>query len=121
MLLSPHTPFFSIWPPGIGGRQSVRGESPLADPQPLTSVARNRLGSLCAFPVKPFLSLVQPCAPTLAARNMLGQLIAAGGIADVVLGLVDAAGLLEDLRRDLVVAADRLVRGRGSDLLSTAI
>jgi hypothetical protein len=57
------------------------------------------------------LCLAQPGPASLAASQVRGQIVAAGGAVELVLGGVDAAGLFEDLRRDLLVAADRVVGG----------
>ena len=94
----------------------VLDQPALAKLQPRRAVARDRLGASGAFQVEPLLRPAQPSPPSLAPRKPPGQLVAAGGPMDVVLGRVDPASLREDLGRDLLVAANRPVRRRGRDL-----
>ena len=90
----------------------VLDQAPTAELEPLLAGPRDRLlllGSLC---VEALLRLPQPGPPALAAGQVLGQLVAASLAVDLVLGGVDAAGLLEDLGGDLLVGADGAVAGR---------
>jgi hypothetical protein len=97
-------------------RAPVLDEPALAHPQPLRSAARDRLGALRALPLEPLLCLAQPGPASLAASQVLGQLVAAGEAMQLVLGGVDLAGLFDDLRGDLLVAADRVVGSGGREL-----
>jgi hypothetical protein len=87
----------------------VLDEPALAEGEPLCSPVRDRLRVAGPLALEPLLGLAQPGAAALAAGQVLGQLVAAGGTVDVVLGGVDPARLLEDLAGDVVVAAERLV------------
>jgi hypothetical protein len=97
-------------------RPPVLDESPLADPKPLATIARNGLTAFVALALKPLLRLPQPRAPALRPRHVVGQLVAATRAVDVVLSGIEPASLLDNLRGDLIVAADRPVRRRGGDL-----
>src|SRR5947208_2378166 len=80
-------------------------EPVLALDQPLGPALRNLLGSRRALGLERLLGLAQPRATVAARAQPLGQLVAARLAVELVLGRVDPGGLLEDLFRDLLVAA----------------
>ncbi len=79
----------------------------------LCALARDRLGALG---VEALLCFAQSSPPSLVLCQVLGQLIAAGGAMDVVLGRVNPAGLREDLSGKLLIATDRPIGGAGGEL-----
>ena len=84
--------------------------------QPLAAVARDLLGLRGALGVQRLLGLAQHLAAIAARAQPLRQLVAARLAEQLVLGRVDARGVLEDLPRDLLVAARRVMRRRRRDL-----
>ena len=70
--------------------------------------ARHGLWLLRALLVEAVLCLAQPGTATRRGSQLLGQLVAALVAIERVLGLVDAARLLEDLLGDLLVVAGRV-------------
>ena len=90
----------------------------MADLKPSFPVLRNRLRLGRALGVEAPLCVPQPGPPSPAACELPGRLIAASRAIALVLGGVDALRLSEHLGGDLLVAADRRVGGRGSELRS---
>jgi hypothetical protein len=88
----------------------------VAELEPPLAVPRNRLLLLRARLVEPSLCLPQPALASLPAGEVGGELIASGLAVALVLGGVDLGRLGEHLGRDLLVGADRRVRGRGGEL-----
>jgi hypothetical protein len=94
----------------------VLGQPSPAGLKALGAIAPHRLGSLCPFALESLLGLAKPGAASVRRAQSLRELIAACLAVDFILGGVDAPGLGEDLGGDLLVAADRSVRGRGGEL-----
>src|SRR5215210_7115305 len=84
--------------------------------QPLGAAARHLLGLSGALGVQRLLGLAQDLAAVAAGAQPLGQLVAARVAEQLVLGRVDARGVLEDLPRDLLVTAGGVMRRRRGDL-----
>lgn len=84
--------------------------------QPLSAVAADQLGVGLSFSVQDLLGLPQPPAAIAADAQLDRQLIAACISEALVLGRVDLSGLVEDLARDLLVAACRVMGRVGGDL-----
>ena len=82
----------------------------------LRPVARHLLRLRGPLRLERELRLAQPCAALGRGAEPLGQLVAALLAVELILGGVDLAGLLEDLLRDLAVAAVLVVRRRRRDL-----
>jgi hypothetical protein len=75
----------------------VLDQAATAELKPFCALPRHRLLLGGSLALKPFLRLPQPGAATLAACEVLGELIAAGLTVDLVLGRVDAPCLGDDL------------------------
>ena len=84
--------------------------------QPLAAIARNLVGLRGALGLQRLLGLAQHLATITAGAQPLGQLVTALLAEQLVLGRVDARGVLQDLARDLLVAARGVMGRRGGDL-----
>ena len=71
---------------------------------------RHRLGIGVALCLEPLLRFAQPGAAALSGREFGRQLVTAPLTVELVLGRIDRLGLLEDLTRELLVIAVRVVR-----------
>ena len=80
------------------------------------AAARDLLGLRGALGVQRLLGLAQHLAAITARPQPLGQLVAARLAEQLVLGRIDARGVLEDLPRDLLIAARRVMGRRRGDL-----
>jgi hypothetical protein len=94
----------------------VLAQPPPALDQPLAAIARDALRPRGPLGVQRLLGLAEHLATITARAQPLGQLIAARLAEQLVLGGVDARGLLEDLPGDLLIGARRVMRGRRGDL-----
>src|SRR5215207_9366285 len=88
----------------------------LALDQAFVAVARDRLGLRGALGLQRLFGLAQHLATIAARAQTLGELVAARLAEQLVLGRVDARRLLQDLLRDLLIAARRVMRRRRGDL-----
>ena len=84
--------------------------------EPLGAAARDLLGLCGALGVERLLGLAQDPAAVPARAQPLGQLVAARLAIELVLGRVDARGVLEDLPCDLLIAARRVMGRRRREL-----
>jgi hypothetical protein len=91
-------------------------EPALALGQPLRAAPRNGLGLGCALGLEGLPGLAQPLAPIAAGAQPLGQLVTAGLAVELILRSIDPGRLREDLLRDLLIAARRVMRRRRRDL-----